>query len=233
MPCIIIRPRFPPRILSVRQARRAGSKKWKRRRDRFLKRYEDGTTAVDGCLADILLKVSCTSSLLNSHLNSACKHLVALLFQCVRGYKDVAAVDYFFVKLSDTAAHTRKIAVCLIRGCQFLVLSVFVCGYNPSVCSLDFLKPSMKWRCQRDRLYKSSIQEKSSYVSNSRCIIDSFSASLFSSMRFVFFKLLYLAWNMSFFKLPYLAWNMSPVIWEQFILTFCIETYIFKYIYDH
>jgi len=151
MPCIIIRPRFPPRILSLRQARRAGSKKWKRRRDRFLKRYEDGTTAVDGCLADILQKVGCTS-LLNSHLNSACKHLVALLFQCVRGYKDVAAVDYFFVKLSDTAAHTRKIAVCLIRGCQYLVLRVFVCGYNPSVCSLDFLKLSMKWRCQLDRI---------------------------------------------------------------------------------
>ena len=94
-----------------------------------------------------------------------------------------------------------------------LLLSVSVCGYNPSVSSLDFLKPSMKWRCQRDRLYKSSIQEKSSSVSNSCCIIDSFSASLFSSMQFVFFKLPYLAWNMSFFKLPYLAWNMSPVIW--------------------
>ena len=36
-----------------------------------------------------------------------------------------------------------------------LVLSVSVCGYNPSVCSLGFLIPSMKWRCQRDRLYKS------------------------------------------------------------------------------
>jgi len=24
---------------------------------------------------------------------------------------------------------------------------------------------------------------------------------------------------MSFFKLPYLAWNMSPVIWERFIIT--------------
>ena len=147
------------------------------------------------------------------------KLLANILFQCVRGYEDATAVDYFFVKLNDTAAHTRKIAVCLIRGCQYLVVSVFVCGYNPSVCSLDFLKPSMKWRCQRDRLYKSSIQEKSSYVSNSCCIIDSFSASLFSSMRFVFFKLLYLAWNISFFKLPYLAWNMSPVIWEQFIKT--------------
>ena len=47
IPYIKIRQRFPPRSLSVRQARRAGSKKWKRRRDRFLKGYEDGTTAVD------------------------------------------------------------------------------------------------------------------------------------------------------------------------------------------
>ena len=51
------------------------------RRDRFLKGYEDGTTAVDGCVADILQKVGFTS-LLNSSLNSACRYLVALLFQC-------------------------------------------------------------------------------------------------------------------------------------------------------
>ena len=119
IPCITIRPRFPPRILSIRQARRAGSKKWKRRRDRFLKGYEVGTTAVDGWVADILQKFGCTS-LLNSFLNIACRYLVALLFQCVRGYEDVVAVDYFFVKLNDTAAHTRMIAVCLIRGCLFL-----------------------------------------------------------------------------------------------------------------
>ncbi len=143
IPCIIIRPRFPPRVLSIRQARRAGSKKWKRRRDRFLKGYEDGTTAVDGCVADILQKVGFTS-LLNSSLNSACRYLVALLFQCVRRYEDAAAVDYFFVKLNDTAAHTRKITVCLIRGCKFLIDEVFVCGYSPSIYSIDFLKPSMK-----------------------------------------------------------------------------------------
>ena len=205
IPCIIIRPRFPPRVLSIRQARRAGSKKWKRRRDRFLKGYEDGTTAVDGCVADILQKVGFTS-LLNSFLNSACRYLVALLFQCVRGYEDAAVVDYFFVKLNDTAAHTRKITVCLIRGCNFLIDEVFVCGYSPSIYSIDFLKPSMKWRSRRDRLYNSSNQ-KSSSVSNSRCIIDSFRSNLLSSMQFVFFKL------------PYLAWNMSSELWEQFILT--------------
>ena len=112
IPCITIRPRFPPRILSFRQARRAGSKKWKRRRDRFLKGYEDGTTAVDGCIADLLQKVGYTA-FLNLFLNSVCRYLVALLFQCVRGYEDATAVDYFFVKLNDAAAHTLKITVWL------------------------------------------------------------------------------------------------------------------------
>ena len=205
IPCITIRPRFPPRILSIRQARRAGSKKWKRRRDRFLKGYEDGTTAVDGCIANLLQKVGYTA-FLNLFFNIVCRYLVALLFQCVRGYEDATAVDYFFVKLNDTAAHTLKIIVCLIRGCQFLVDEVFVCGYNPSIYSIDFLKPSMKWRSRRDSLYNSSNQ-KSFPLSNPRCIIDSFRASLFSSMLFVFFKL------------PYLAWNMSPALWDQFILT--------------
>jgi hypothetical protein len=91
------------------------------------------------------------------------------------------------------------------------------CGYNPSMCSIDFLKPSMKWRSRRDRLYSSSNQQSSS-VSNSRCIIDSFRASLLSSMQFVFFKL------------PYLAWNMSPVFWAVYFNLFAFTSFRFEFL---